>query len=223
MGLCLLADSWFYGKLTFSPLNFLRTNVFHNISLFYGANAWHYYITQGLTFTTLGLLPFVVAGALYDCNGPARYTFGSARTACIRTCLALSLISHKEFRFIQPLLPVLHAIAAVRIFSQANHVKNVKCKRSSFAKGLLSKHATLILAINIPAAVIFICIHMRGQVDVVHYLRTAPGVRSVGFLMPCHSTPWQSHMHRSDLEVAGHESGYGGRLWAISCEPPLVK
>jgi len=32
----------------------------------------------------------------------------------------------------------------------------------------------------------------------------------VGFLMPCHSTPLQSYLHRPEVEV-----------WTIGCEPPL--
>ena len=39
-------------------------------------------------------------------------------------------------------------------------------------------------------------------------------VRSIGFLMPCHSTPWQSHLHNPQLD-------HPGKLWAIGCEPPL--
>jgi phosphatidylinositol glycan class B len=33
---------------------------------------------------------------------------------------------------------------------------------------------------------------------------------SVGFLMPCHSTPWRSHLVFPSIEA-----------WALSCEPPL--
>lgn len=70
-------------------------------------------------------------------------------------------------------------------------------------------------------------------------------LRSVGFLMPCHSTPWQSHLHRAELELepdlgladeewgAGKDeqngreagrrrngSGEDGRAWFITCAPP---
>jgi len=41
----LLVDSLYYGKLTFTPLNFLRVNL-SSVSLFYGANPWHYYVTD---------------------------------------------------------------------------------------------------------------------------------------------------------------------------------
>jgi len=32
--------------------------------------------------------------------------------------------------------------------------------------------------------------------------------------MPCHSIPWQSYIHRKELEK--------GRAWSLSCEPPLL-
>jgi len=37
-----------------------------------------------------------------------------------------------------------------------------------------------------------------------------PGETFVGFLMPCHSTPWRSNLVYEDL-----------RAWALGCEPPL--
>ena len=58
--------------------------------------------------------------------------------------------------------------------------------------------------------------HGRAQVAVMHYLRSLPpaNLTSVGFLMPCHSTPWQAYLHRADLVEEG-------RMWALGCEPPL--
>ena len=44
-------------------------------------------------------------------------------------------------------------------------------------------------------------------------------LKSVAFLMPCHSTPWQSHLHRQALETP-QGSGEGGTAWFITCEPP---
>lgn len=42
-------------------------------------------------------------------------------------------------------------------------------------------------------------------------LHFQPRIDSIGFLMPCHSTPWQSYLHRNDIK----------KLWAITCDPPL--
>lgn len=63
-------------------------------------------------------------------------------------------------------------------------------------------------------------IHQRGVVDVTHYLRNQHEAKlgseakspttTVGFLMPCHSTPWRSHIIHPAIEA-----------WALTCEPPL--
>lgn len=219
---CLLHDTWFYGTVTFTPVNFVRNNVLHNISVFYGANPWHFYLTQALPFNTLALLPFVIAAACHN-RGVLHYlTFDKARNVCLWTAGILSLISHKEFRFIQPLLPVLHALAADNLYNSAAQVTNKNKALFKWPKAILRRHAVFVLSINIPATLIFILVHMRGQVSVTRYLNSLPPkeLSSLGFLMPCHSTPWQSHLHLPHLESLAQPSGYGRRLWAITCEPP---
>jgi phosphatidylinositol glycan class B len=42
-------DYLFYGELTFVPWNFVKFNVAHNISAFYGTHPFHWYLTQGNT------------------------------------------------------------------------------------------------------------------------------------------------------------------------------
>ena len=213
-------DSWYYGQITFTPLNFFRTNIIHDISLFYGANAWHFYLTQAIPFDSMALLPFILHGFYMTAAGAAPVK--TARWLSVWTMSVLSLVSHKEFRFIQPLLPILHAFAAYSLVQLAN-LSRSKTRRSSLLPSIRADHFHLILFINIPAILVFIVIHMRGQAGVVRYLSSIPKTElaSLGFLMPCHSTPWQSHLHRYDLEVEGIPSGYGGRLWALTCEPPL--
>ena len=56
-----ILDSLYYGKPTFTPLNFLRTN-FSSVSLFYGMNAWHYYLTQAVPILCTTALPFTMHG-----------------------------------------------------------------------------------------------------------------------------------------------------------------
>lgn len=78
-----------------------------------------------------------------------------------------------------------------------------------------------LLAINIVIAFYTTQVHQSGVVAVLDYLRTrqeaemgAPRVQSkdltVGFLMPCHSTPWRSHLVHSSIDA-----------WALKCEPPV--
>ena len=54
--------------------------------------------------------------------------------------------------------------------------------------------------------------HESGSIEVVKYLHNLDSIESLGFVMPCHSTPGQSYLHRNDISD----------LWSISCEPPLT-
>ncbi|KAL9932066.1 hypothetical protein V8E36_009127 [Tilletia maclaganii] len=63
--------------------------------------------------------------------------------------------------------------------------------------------------------------HGRGQRTVTLGMhRHETHIHTLGFLMPCHSTPWQSDLHLPHLESAG-PSGDGGNAWFLTCEPPL--
>jgi len=127
----------------------------------------------------------------------------------IFTIASLSLISHKEVRFLYPLLPALHIIAALpgsRFFVRG----------AVFRKLLLA----LLLVFNIVFAGYVTQVHQRGVIDVIHHIRNQHELRkleqllgpksSVAFLMPCHSTPWRSHLMHQDIDA-----------WALTCEPPL--
>jgi phosphatidylinositol glycan class B len=53
------------------------------------------------------------------------------------------------------------------------------------------------MVVNIPVAVWFCLVHQRGTLDAMTYLRSDVDENSsVLFLMPCHSTPFYSHVHR---------------------------
>ncbi|CAG8436439.1 3836_t:CDS:2 [Diversispora eburnea] len=65
---------------------------------------------------------------------------------------------------------------------------------------------------NLPLAYYANTVHQRGVVEVMDYLRKEVDnkkVENIGFLMPCHSTPFYSNLHRN---IA---------MWFLTCEPPL--
>jgi phosphatidylinositol glycan class B len=147
--------------------------------------------------------------------------------------LALSLISHKEVRFIYPLLPCLHVLAGTpltRFFGPAI---------SSSSSRYIPRRLTLIflLLVNVVVGYYLSLSHAAGPQAVLRYLReqhsllpgTSPATEmashsathsalsaeanpkmTVGFLMPCHSTPWRSHLVFPNIDA-----------WALSCEPPV--
>ena len=225
-----LADRWYYQQWIFPPLRFIHFNVVQSLAVFYGSNRTDYYLTEGLPLLLTTSLPFAAAG-LYRALDRRRQKPGSAKslgpvcpmemplalTIIIMTAV-LSLIAHKEVRFIYPLLPALHALAAEPIARFFAPFPTPYFRGRKLILGVL-------LCCNVFIAGYASLIHQRGVVDVTHFLRheyernarsesamlqsNAP-IMKVGFLMPCHSTPWQSHLVHSGLQG-----------WALTCEPPL--
>ncbi|KAF4768469.1 hypothetical protein HAV15_002183 [Penicillium sp. str.  len=227
-----VADRLFYGIWTFPPLRFLYFNIAQSLAVFYGSNDWHYYISQGYPLLLTTLLPAALIG-LYTTLTSRKSTVGDCLQTAIRVQLAtvcllmpfvLSLISHKEVRFIYPLLPCLHILAApplVQFFYPAIY-------SPAYAR---YTHRMLILLflvlVNVVIALYTTLYHASGTIKVLSYLRqqhqthsasiTKRGTNSTsetgisaGFLMPCHSTPWRSHLVYPTINA-----------WALSCEPPI--
>ncbi|EEP77405.1 conserved hypothetical protein [Uncinocarpus reesii 1704] len=155
-------------------------------------------------------------------------------TICIAMPMILSLISHKEVRFIYPLLPSLHVLTApvlAKFFGPAISSSS----RSYVPRRLL---LSFLILVNLVVAIYTTITHASGPVRVLEYLRNqneriaaevdaqkalpqplftshfstaklSKGL-TVGFLMPCHSTPWRSHLVFPSIQA-----------WALSCEPPV--
>ncbi|KAI1794633.1 Alg9-like mannosyltransferase family-domain-containing protein [Ganoderma leucocontextum] len=206
-------DTKYYGKLTFTSLNFLLTNA-SSVSLFYGRSPWHYYLTQALPLLCLTSIFWVGKGA-YLSMGPAGAAPLRALLGLVAwTVSVYSLAGHKEWRFIHPLLPPMHILAAKALVDASSSSDGKTGERRSFP----FRPSHLVLLLSLPLLGYVMLFHGRAQIDVVHYLRTLPieQSKSIGFLMPCHSTPWQAYLHRPDLAQDGD-----GALWALGCEPPL--
>lgn len=200
-------------SVTFTPYAFLLQNVLNSISLFYGSNTSHFYLTQALPFMTMTMLPFALHG-LWISNGGAA---GTARLVVAATTAAYSLLAHKEFRFVHPLLPAVNMFAAGSLVSLARGARPGQV----WERVGVRKWHVWFLGVSLVPAVYLTAIHARGQNTVIDYLRDNKDIHSVGFLMPCHSTPWQSRLHRADLETV-EGSGEGGKAWFIGCEPPVL-
>lgn len=192
MGLNAKIDEYFYGAPVFPLWNFLKFNVAESLSSFYGVNRKLYYLIEGLPQLLILFLPVGLHG-LYLCRSTL------LAQMCIFVIFVYSLVAHKEMRFIFPLLPVFHIFSAVSIDS-IDFPSRPRLKMIAI---------TLVAVIHIPFAIYVTMIHQRGVVDVTQYLRENPSVTSVRFLMPCHSTPWMSHIRRRDIDAS-----------FLTCEPP---
>ncbi|KAB8078331.1 putative mannosyltransferase [Aspergillus leporis] len=228
LALSVLLDRIFYGFWTFPPLRFLYFNIAQSLAVFYGRNDWHYYVTQGYPLLLTTALPFTIVG-LYRTLSRTRSTTTSTLQASVQTRLAavclimpsvLSLISHKEVRFVYPILPLLHVLTApplVDFFLPA-------VSRSNRAYMPRRLSLVFLLLVNFTIAIYTTVYHASGTISVLSYLRdqqqthnavgttsdASPTEITAGFLMPCHSTPWRSHLVDPKIHA-----------WALSCEPPV--
>lgn len=227
-----LADRLYFGLWTFPPARFIHFNVAQSLAVFYGRNRPDYYFTEGLPLLLTTALPFAAIGmwqailgvntsnASTDPRRPSTSTSSALVAAVIVMVGTLSLISHKEVRFIYPLLPILHVLAAGPLSRFSKPFSN----SSSLSRRVV---LTLLVTSNVLFAAYVSLVHQRGVVDVTHYLRKQyemhylrPGAASfdhdtghnmsVKFFMPCHSTPWRSHLVYPGISAE-----------ALTCEPPI--
>ena len=231
-------DRLYYEQWTFPPLRFLYFNIAQSLAVFYGKNDWHYYLSQGYPLLLTTFLPFGCIGiwqSLFPPERPPEYLNDSTSTKTIKYQIAtmvvlvpsvLSFISHKEVRFVYPILPLLHILAAVPFTTFFLPGVSLAIPRTSrfTAKRLL---LALLLIVNVTIAFVTTTSHQTAPLTVMTYVRNqhtkyyltqppsdflkpAPSTMTVGFLMPCHSTPWRSHLVHPSV-----------RAWALTCEPPV--
>ncbi|CAG9772532.1 unnamed protein product [Ceutorhynchus assimilis] len=183
-------DSLVHGSFIVTPYNFLKTNVFQNIASNYGTHPWHWYLSNGIP-TVLGIqiLCFIMATSVVlkaRKNHPNELAMLGTITFSV---FVLSLLSHKEYRFLLPLLPMMFYVSS-RFLSAWSR------KASMTSIWLVSG---VILICNLFPAWFVGYNHQRGTLDVMHGLRDIAQHDtekiSFLFLMPCHSTPLYSHLH----------------------------
>ena len=239
----LLSDRYYFGFWTFPPYKFLYFNISQSLAVFYGHMPWHYYLSQGLPLLSTTFLPFVLVGLWKSTTSLPRNSVRQSNTlkALSFTVLTmvgtLSVISHKEVRFIYPLLPILHILAApylVLFFTVPPSEPSdapAALSPSGSPRTILRHKVSLanILSINILLAGYLSVLHQPAPISVLNFLRTdfervhvdsltiggaanvtQPDELFALFLTPCHSTPWRSHLVYAGL-----------RARALTCEPPL--
>lgn len=233
-----ISDYIYYGNWQSSIFNFVRYNLTEGLADFYGLNRPDYYFTEALPQLLTTNLPFVLYGIVQamfyraptkPSDSKGAHLLQAPATPVLRSLVALALgvpaafsfIGHKEVRFIYPLLPVLLVLGARPVVSFFGEMTD---RKSSFRKMVLG----FVLALNVWIAVYFSYYHGCGVIDVNTYLRQEFETHNhklilgsmngtdtihhmtVGFLMPCHSTPWRSRLVWPEIDA-----------WALTCEPPV--
>ncbi|KAK4650815.1 glycosylphosphatidylinositol anchor biosynthesis [Podospora pseudocomata] len=241
LAISVVSDRLYFGFWTFPPYKWLYFNMSQSLAVFYGRMPWHYYLSQGIPLLTTTFLPFALLGIYKATLTSAKpTTLLSARPTSLSTTSSntlktlsfaligmitiLSLISHKEVRFIYPLLPILHILAAPYVTSFFTTPPTTP------SKPLVLRHKIFlanILSINLLLAGYLSLFHQPAPISVLSFLRSEyerlhPDSLSLSappqeqkelfalFLTPCHTTPWRSHLVWPGL-----------RARALTCEPPL--
>ncbi|ATY62109.1 Alg9-like mannosyltransferase [Cordyceps militaris] len=230
LSLSLAADRVYFGFWTLPAQNWLYFNITKSLAVFYGQNPWHYYLLQGIPLLCTTILPFVLPALLRpQTNGTAELenTHRALAAAVIVTVTTLSLISHKEVRFIYPLLPIFSILATPRVTSFFTSApQSTTATQTTSRRQVRNKRYLMAgLALNGLLAGYLSYFHQGAPIQVLSFLRedferihATSGVSQSHekkelfalFLMPCHSTPWRSHLVHPDLHV-----------YALSCDPPL--
>lgn len=231
-----LSDYRFYGSWTFPPARWLYFNLVQSLAVFYGRNPWHYYLSQGIPLLCIASLPWVLVGLYRAALSPTSIQTGTLGASVITTVAALSLITHKEVRFVYPLLPILQVLGApgaAATFTERRDRSRGTDKAVSGARYGLRRVPMLatLLGLNVVLAFFLSALHQPAPVAVTTFLRhefervhpdrlsltppttannTEEDERFALFLTPCHSTPWRSHLVYPRLSVR-----------ALTCEPPL--
>ncbi|KAK3818018.1 MAG: Alg9-like mannosyltransferase family-domain-containing protein [Linnemannia elongata] len=208
-----------YNEWVWTPINFLRVNVLEGISLFYGSSPWHWYFSQGLPILFGIYIPLVLIGSYQAFQASTGLNATLKRQVLylsVWVVFVYSALQHKEWRFLYPILYPLLPFAADTM--QRLFLSSTDWKRSKSRVAVV----VALLVVNGVMALYTTLIHQRGVVDVMDWVRETsreaggPGQGlSLGFIMPCHSTPWYSSVHLRDAKPLS--------MWFITCSPPLGK
>ncbi|CAL1376987.1 unnamed protein product [Linum trigynum] len=194
LGLSSIVDRVMYNSWIFVPLNFLKFNFLSSGGDYYGTHPWHWYFSQGFSVMLFTFLPFSIAGII-----KSKYWKLSGLVAWVLTLY--SVLGHKEFRFVLPVLPIGLMFSGYSLAVMAKPAPPNSRRRSSPCYKCCSQAGFAVfflLATNIPMALYMSLVHQRGTEDVMIYLsKEARGdkVSHILFLMPCHATPYYSTLH----------------------------
>ncbi|XP_010278015.1 PREDICTED: GPI mannosyltransferase 3 [Nelumbo nucifera] len=191
---CLL-DRLMYGSWILVPLNFLKFNFLSSGGDYYGTHKWHWYFTQGFPVMLFTFLPFSLVGIF---KSKQWKLFG-----LIVWVLGLySLLGHKEFRFVLPVLPIAlmfsgYSLAAMRIPISSDG-KSKRSLHHTRCHKRMQLAVLFLLVTNLPMALYMSLVHQRGSEDVMNFLAKEAldeNVKSILFLTPCHAMPYYSTLH----------------------------
>lgn len=194
---------WFYSRFKIPLWSFFKFNVADSLSSFYGVSRIDFYFLQAIPILLLNYLPFFLYGFMST-------AWSDYKGLLLWYLLVFTAIPHKEFRFIYPMMPVLLTYSASGLLQLSSRISKRRVKQI----------AGITLALSAILSYYFTQYHEVGELQIPTLVRDKIVVSelqdrpiSVGFLTPCHSTPFQSHFHLPESQA---------EIWFLTCEPPLA-
>ncbi|CAG0922656.1 unnamed protein product [Notodromas monacha] len=199
IGISTALDTHMSGRTVFTMWEFVKVNFFEAVGDHYGSLPWHWYLSIGLpTALSFHVLPFVFA----ILQTLRKSSVGSDKWPVIASIVLyvamLSVVSHKEHRFLAPVMPLINMLGGLWLADSLEKRKSKEEKPRKTAWIL----AGLFLA-NFPIAIFCGTMHQYAPIQVMRFLHDyvgdGPKLDSSGilFLTPCHSTPFYSHLLRN--------------------------
>lgn len=215
------------GRLSFPILTFIHYNLLTGLSASFGATTPLYHLTQSLPIMLFPIWFWFIQGflsallpapllphRLASLDRPA--TLRTLARALAFSITALSFSPHSEWRFLHPFLPPLLLFALPPLFRGYTPTIMGLFRLPEAMRQYTRINKRPFLLILLAPLIPFIYLnafHGRAQVEVINVLRRGQEpvgeVKGMAVLMPCHSTPWMSHLHR-DIPA-----------WFLTCEPPI--
>ena len=180
-----------YKRFVLTPLEFFKINVLNKISEQYGTMHLMWYMSSGLPVLlgfSYSLIPY---GVFKVCqNYVNMYKSKILLFVAVWSISIYSLLAHKEFRFILPLLPMFIYILNESVCSQ---------KFKQFTKKFC---IFWFIISNVLPGFYFSVLHQQGALQVMSHLRNEIEIMNASdvdilFLTKCHATPYYSHLHKN--------------------------
>jgi len=97
----IVIDSWFYGNLVFAPWKYFEANIIDGVAASFGTQPWWYYFAAVMIQLSLPIGIIFILACTFTLVFKPKHLF---LWLCIPFFLAHSCISHKEERFLYPLV-----------------------------------------------------------------------------------------------------------------------
>ncbi|CDW78313.1 UNKNOWN [Stylonychia lemnae] len=102
----ILLDSIYFGEFTVTSYNFLRANILEGLSKYFGTDEFHMYIIAFIPFYFTSAVPaFYVGLVSYTRDYRSKRLIPYLFYMIVFYVLIFSMIPHKEYRFMQPIIP----------------------------------------------------------------------------------------------------------------------